>query len=81
MAVDRYTKIVLTVIAGCLVWLSIGGPSFVTPVRAQAGDRVILAGWIDASGNTRRFPLAFYGDEQEENRGKPRALPVWQQNK
>ena len=45
--VDRYTKLVLTVIAICLVWIALGGPSLITPVEAQAGDRVILAGWID----------------------------------
>jgi len=56
MAVDRYTKLVLTVIAVCLVclvWLSAGGPSPITPVSAQQGvegNRVILAGWVDARG-------------------------------
>jgi hypothetical protein len=81
MAVDRYTKVVLTVIAVCLVWLSIGGPSLVIPVSAQTGDRVILAGWMDASGTVRSFPLVFNGDDQGENRAKPRALPIWQENK
>jgi len=29
----------------------------------------------------RRLPLVFNGDDQVENRGKPRALPIWQDNK
>ena len=56
MSVDRYTKAVLTLIAVCLVWLSLGGPSLITPVNAQAGDRVILAGWVDESGRFLSFP-------------------------
>lgn len=61
MAVDRYTKLVLTVIAVCLVWLSVGGPSLIAPVGAQQGglgDRVLLAGWVDESGLVLRFPNA-----------------------
>jgi hypothetical protein len=40
MSVDRYTKVVLTVIAVCLVWLSLGGPSLTIPVQAQGGRQV-----------------------------------------
>jgi hypothetical protein len=54
--VDRYTKLVLTVIAVCLVWIALGGPSLVTPVEAQAGDRVIIAGWIDEKGAFKSLP-------------------------
>ena len=56
MAVDRYTKLVLTVIAVCLVWLSVGGPSLIAPVSAQTGDRVVLAGWVDEKGLVVKFP-------------------------
>ena len=57
MSVDRYTKLMLTVIAVCLAWLSVGGPSLTTPVSAQpTSDRVILAGWVDANGNVRSLP-------------------------
>ena len=57
MSVDRYTKVVLTVIAVCLVWLSLGGPSLIAPVSAQADDeRVILAGWVDEKGTVVAFP-------------------------
>jgi hypothetical protein len=57
MSVDRYTKVILTVIALCLVWLSLGGPSLITPVEAQA-DGVLLRGWIDESGAVLAFPKA-----------------------
>lgn len=55
MTLDRYSKLVLTVIAVCLVWLSLGGPSLITPVHAQLGDRVMLAGWVDAKGTVWTF--------------------------
>ncbi len=85
MSVDRYTKLVLTVIAVCLVWLSAGGPSLLTPVSAQQddpGNRVILAGWVDQNGNVRQFPNPY----QPSGNRKPgdgrgaipsHALPVW----
>ena len=57
MSVDRYTKLLLTVIALCLVWLSVGGPSLITPVSAQS-DRVYLAGWVDDAGRLISFPAA-----------------------
>ena len=56
MTVDRYTKAVLTVIAVCLVWLSVGGPSLITPVRAQDDARVLLRGWVDDTGRAIAFP-------------------------
>ena len=58
MSVDGYTKLVLTVIAICLVWLSLGGPSLITPVKAQTADRVLLAGWVDAKGSVLALPAA-----------------------
>ena len=56
MSFDRYTKVILTVIAVCLVWLSLGGPTLIAPVNAQAGDRVVLAGWVDEKGFVVKFP-------------------------
>ena len=57
MTGDRYTKAVLTVIAACLVWLSLGGPSLITPVNAQADEqRVLLRGWVDQNGAVVTFP-------------------------
>jgi hypothetical protein len=67
MAVDRYTKAVLTVIAVCLVrlvWLSAGGPSLATPVSAQTDQRILISGWVDAKGNVVRLPeVRRYFDE------------------
>lgn len=37
MRIDLYTRMVLTVIAVCLVWLSLGVPSLLTPLSAQSG--------------------------------------------
>jgi hypothetical protein len=58
MSVDRYTKVMLTIIAACLVWISIGGPSLIAPVEAQTGDRVFIAGWIDSNDNAWKLPPA-----------------------
>jgi len=56
MTIDRYTKLILTVIAACLVWLSIGGPSLVTSVAAQSGyQSVLIAGWVDATGKEHKL--------------------------
>ena len=77
MMVDRYTKVVLTVIAVCLAWLSVGGPSLVTPVNAQ-NDRVYLQGWVDERGTFRPFPA--YPPAGAAEAGKPvrpAPLPVW----
>jgi hypothetical protein len=73
MAVDRYTKVVLTVIAVCLVWLSLGGPSLITPVRAQDNQRVILAGWMGADGQVRQLRQGGYAGGE--------SLPVWVANR
>ena len=62
MAVDRYTKLLLTVIAVCLVWLSVGGPSVFTPVSAQSDQRVLISGWVDGDGRVRQiYPAATGG--------------------
>ena len=45
MTVDRYTKVVLTVIAGCLLWLCAGGPSVITPVSAQLRNPQLGSGF------------------------------------
>ena len=59
MAVGRYTKAMLTLIALCLVWLSLGGPALITPVSAQCdGQRVVLSGWVDEKGSVVAFPQA-----------------------
>jgi hypothetical protein len=81
MAVDRYTKAVLTVIAACLVWLSMGGPSLITPVKAQE-QRVYLAGWIDYQGFTRPLPIPpGTGKADPGKPAPPTPLPIWQANR
>ena len=46
MKTDLYTKTVLTIIAACLVWICLGGPSLITPVQAQRQlQDVVIAGW------------------------------------
>ena len=79
MAADRYTKIVLTVIAVCLVWLSVGGPSLITPVHAQLGDRVMLAGWVDAKDNVVKFPEVprFYDPQANAFGDKTKPYVAW----
>ena len=73
MTIDRYTKTVLTVIALCLVWLSLGGPSLLPVVGAQQGaTEVVLVGWRDAKGDTWKLPAivtrpgAFASDRERE---------------
>jgi hypothetical protein len=58
MQIDRYTKFVLTVIAVCLVWLSLGGPSLIPGTQAQTSgyDRVLIAGWLDRTGAEHHLP-------------------------
>ena len=76
MSVDRYTKLVLTVIALCLVWLSLNGPTLITPVTAQVDRQsVYIAGWVGADGKVRQFAQA--------NRGGPiiDPIPVWDYNR
>ena len=60
MKSDRYTKFVLTVIALCLVWMSLGGPSVLPVVGAQMPPRpteVVIVGWRDALGEVWKFPV------------------------
>jgi len=56
---DVYTKLMLTIIACCLVWLCLTGAFPITALEAQtpsAPDRVLLAGWVDSNGYVRTFP-------------------------
>lgn len=46
MRTDFYTKTLLTIIAACLIYLSLGRPGIVPVVQAQNEPaHVILAGW------------------------------------
>lgn len=44
--VDRYTKVILTIIAACLVWNVFGGSIQMKPALAQSGPvHVIVDAW------------------------------------
>ena len=66
MRTDLYTKVMLTVIAMCLVWMSLEGPSLLTPVSAQQQnrtsgyERVLIAGWIDYAGKEHQLNSTVY---------------------
>jgi hypothetical protein len=53
MRIDRYTKVILTIIAACLVWLSVGGTRLLPSVQAQVPQRAA----------TRPFPTVIKGSE------------------
>lgn len=68
MRIDFYTKFVLTVIALCLLWLSLGGGTLIPvavaqrsqpapdkPAQIVGGERVIIAGWVDHQGKIYPF--------------------------
>jgi hypothetical protein len=68
MRIDLYTKVMLTIIAACLAYLSVGGRSLIADARAESeASRVLIAGWIDAEGHVQRLPPAA---------GRVLALPV-----
>jgi hypothetical protein len=67
MRIDRYTKVVLTVIAACLVWLSLGGPNLLPTAHAQSTPHVLIEGWVDTKAKVHYFPV----DSNETSR-----LPV-----
>jgi hypothetical protein len=65
MRIDTYTKVILTVIALCLIWLSLGGPSPLPSVSAQGKQtqssgygRVVIAGWVDENNAEHPLPSA-----------------------
>jgi hypothetical protein len=59
MKADWYFKVVLTVIAICLVWISVGGPSLLPVVEAQPRPQsdVYIVGWRDAEGFYWKLPV------------------------
>jgi hypothetical protein len=75
MRIDLYTKIVLTAIALCLVYLCVGRSEVVPAVEAQVSDRsqptrVVISGWVDAEGRERQLPKSVVSAPG------PRPLPV-----
>lgn len=60
MRTDTYTKVMLTIIAVCLLWIAAGGPALVPAVEAQGEQRVVIVGWqpsIYDTGVARGMPL------------------------
>ena len=64
MKIDVYTRVMLTIIACCLVWLCLDAP-FSLQAQTQGnfpqgnnpnGNRVLVAGWVDETGSVRLFP-------------------------
>jgi hypothetical protein len=57
MKTDTYTKVVLTIIAACLIWQCIDR-SNVMPVAQtlEEPNRIYLSGWVDESGVVKRLP-------------------------
>jgi hypothetical protein len=86
MNTDRYTKAVLTVIALCLVWMSVGGPALLPVVGAQPGvaigaTDIVIVGWRDARGEIVKLPAllpapptTFSRAEEREISERARAL-------
>ena len=72
--IDWYLRMVLTVIAACLVWLCFASSPAVAAVEAQGGQRqtVIVAGWSDEDGYVHAFPAQQAG----RNAAAPLPLPV-----
>jgi tRNA G37 N-methylase TrmD len=73
MQVDRFTKVVLTVIAAALVWLCIVLTPMGTSLNAQSAVdasqpamRVVIAGWEGSAprvqGNAGAPPVVTFGD-------------------
>jgi hypothetical protein len=65
MKADLYTKVMLTIIAVCLAWLCMGGPSLMTAAQAQSSPtEVVIVGWKEGAKERNAYDLGF------------RALPV-----
>jgi hypothetical protein len=72
MSIDRYTKVVLTVIAVCLVWIATGGPSLMPAASAQIlPQRVIVIGWEDGNGKQWALPNMLIGPGTSQKPTRP----------
>ena len=79
--VDRYTKLVLTVIAICLVWICARDVPIVREAQAQTGTRSVqVTNWPStvyvASRNTLRVNLERIGGEPLGTDSEAPPLPV-----
>lgn len=71
-SIDRYTKVMLTVIAASLVWLCFGSGMVEMPVQAQSNQqRVIVAGWQDEKGFVHQLPAQIVGGSATTAIGLP----------
>ncbi|MAS94399.1 MAG: hypothetical protein CMO55_14465 [Verrucomicrobiales bacterium] len=59
MKIDLYTKVILTVIAACLVANLFRGTPIIEEAQAQqpAQNVVWLAGWVDRGGGNQKFDI------------------------
>ena len=63
MRVDVYMKVILTIIAACLVYFSLGGRAVIPVARAESdGSRLLITGWRDADGRVQRLPSTSSAD-------------------
>ena len=76
MRIDLYTKVILTIIAACLVWLTVSGGHVIPTVQAQdrTPSRVIVVGWEDQAGFVYKLP-----EMPDRLRTQPNPLPTRQQ--
>ena len=74
MRIDFYTKAVLTVIAACLAWIAIGGPSLFPAVQAQGGSiqNVRVVEWGNGSSSVANVRIVGWRPAG----GGDRALPL-----
>jgi hypothetical protein len=56
MRIDRYTKVVLTIIAVCLVWLSVGGVQVLPPAHAQVPPPAAPKAKVPPAPARKAFP-------------------------
>ena len=76
MRVDLYTKTLLTVIALCLVWIALGGPSLLPAVQAQGTNvqNVRVVGWEGGSAAVASVKIVGWGSPGGAAQNLP--LPV-----
>ena len=55
MKIDRYTKLVLTIIAASLLWIALGGPSLLATAHAANPEVVYIAGVWDLDNTPHTF--------------------------
>jgi hypothetical protein len=79
MRIDFYTKAVLTIIAGALVWIAAGAADVLPVVDAQdrTPTRVIVVGWESGgAGGSRTLPLPIEVAGWTDRRGERFQLPT-----